>query len=179
MRTPRENKAAGRSTCPRCGRKRTDFGCRTVRIGEYCMQAGLYEYAEGYLVYPTYDPPGPAEGAAMVEHAPAVAEAEKAVDAALAEFTAAQSAHFDALLAADQAGVRTSSMVMRQDGAVPVRQRVSAREKARIADAEEAARDRLGDAEEALKRARDRLSRLEHRREAAVRAGRNEDREAG
>jgi len=179
MRKAAENKAVGgRNTCPRCGRVRSEHGCRIVRIGSFCMVDGLYEYAEGYLVYPTYDPPGPAEGAAMVEHAPAVAEAAKTADAALAEFTAAQQAHLRALWEAQQAGVNTATMLIRQDGATLARRRVSASEKGKLAAAEEAARDRLETAEEALRRARDKLSCLERKRDAAVRMGRDEDRRA-
>ncbi|GAA2448539.1 hypothetical protein [Streptomyces macrosporus] len=179
MRKAAENKAFGRAAkCPRCGRARTDFGCRTVRIGEYCMTDGLYEYADGYLVYPTYDPPGPSEGAAMVEWAGPVADAEKAVDEALNEFTAAQAAWLAALQDAQAAGVDTASFVMRTDGAVPVR-RVSARERAKLAAAEEQAKERLDGAEAVLARVRDKLSRLERKREIAVRVGREEDRQAG
>lgn len=186
--TTRTTAARTAKKCHKCGRPIADSGCRQVRLGFYCMQWGL-DYDSDMLVYPTTEV-GKAEQAVRDEYAPHLAQAEALCDAALEQFSAAQSAHLDALAACYRTGaippgskyhlmgvgLGGNVFEMSADGS-GWRDRIGGRNRRKLLDAEESARHAFEAAEERLARERTNLSGLERRYDAAVRAARSQDRE--
>ncbi|MEU6252410.1 hypothetical protein [Streptomyces sp. NPDC047043] len=164
------------------------YGCRQERLGWYCRATGLVFDAEA-IVYPTHDPIGKHEQAVIDEYGPHLAQAEALTDAALEQFSSAQSAHLDLLYKCTREGVTAPGMGTMIG--VPVDHtaarfnssngrmvhRLSDLERRTLVDAEKEARDLVEVAEERLNRERKNLSGLERRFEAAQVAARSQDRE--
>jgi hypothetical protein len=75
------NKAQLPATCPRCGRESTEYGCRSVPLGWWCLSAGLAQDPATFL-HPSVaaDPAAtdPAVKRAREEEATARADFERA-----------------------------------------------------------------------------------------------------
>ncbi|MCX4587469.1 hypothetical protein OOK40_31465 [Streptomyces sp. NBC_01481] len=188
MRRPREDKAAYADTkkCqhPRCERELTEYGCRVVRLGLYCQQYGLWQYHEHMLRHPAPDPIGKAEQDVIDEFAPQVEELSKLADEATKRFDEAQKSHFKVLLELGQSALEPSSpgapaLVHNEDfdASIIPRRRLSPRAARNLQDREEELRRDVDEAEQQLRKSRDKLSAAENRYESRRRWAKRKDRE--
>ncbi|WP_328667594.1 hypothetical protein OG905_11240 [Streptomyces sp. NBC_00322] len=144
------------------------------------MTYGLYEYHTGYLQPPTPNPPGLIEQAAQAEWQPQIAEATKTVERALDTYDMAQQTYLAAMVDAAQAGA-SEPLFFPVNGDwsqhLTQQRRVSARQQAKLRQAEGTARQELDDAESKLSRARSVLGALEREYEQRMREARAEQAE--
>lgn len=163
MRLSAENKAAS-ERCHRCGRP-VGYGakrCRPMPSGWFCWRDGLV-IDPSKLLGPAPDPIGEAEQEVIDRFAPQIAEAQQAVDEALASYTMADMAHQRALIEATAAGANTGPRgAMLSPADYPAREPTQARRhvleaaESRLYRARSAAGERLGAARRTLIRIEER-----------------------
>ncbi|MET7718015.1 hypothetical protein [Streptomyces sp. NPDC005407] len=163
--------------CELCGRKvGAKNSCRQVTAGWYCVARGLQvEYDSEAFIYPTPDPVGKSEQAAIEALTPAIREQEAIVDAELKRYEAAR-AEWLAAYAKAMNAPEAKAHVLRNGDVVQPNGPFAERTRNRLAAKANSAREVLDDIEKTLSRVRGELQRRERALDNAARRGRLVDR---